>query len=147
MNYIGIALVSGTILFSALGAEANYTHCRWSAEGTNSMFQTESHYSAPPLLIAATACNGPGSTKPDAKPTCAGNVFCISSNPGFPPKVLPVGCEAVKVNNRWQCPAAFACVEDQNVLVNSLEKVPGPVVRNGERPAGGSGMGEGVGGR
>jgi hypothetical protein len=56
ITFIGLLFIFGSV------AEAQYTNCRWSIEGTNARFAEDPMYRLPPTIVAATACNGPSNT-------------------------------------------------------------------------------------
>lgn len=142
MKFIGILALVAAFSLGAQAFAAGYSRCRWSFEGTNKKFDDyKALYAVPPMMASASTC-GPTA---DAKPVCVGMSYC-ESNLGYPPKILTLGCSAVKTNGKWGCPSAMDCYMDVDTTLDTLDTLPQRTQTNTD-DGGADAQGEGVGGR
>jgi hypothetical protein len=86
--------------------------------------RTEKYFSKDPLFqdapkIERAAC------KPGQAPVCTGYVYCPV--PGVRMFAFSAACKSIKVNDKWRCPDAETCVNDQDIAISEIGKIPGAV--------------------
>ncbi len=95
--------------------------------GTEVKLIEDEIYKQPPQLQKG-ACGENGA------PLCVGYVLVKDGN--TPPRVGPVACKAIKKDNKWKCPTAAVCYDDEDVSISKLATLPSasPTAPTAPRP-------------
>ena len=135
------------VVFAAPAFAANGSRCHWSIEGVGDNYKDDVLYKKPPSMTAASFCAGPTGTSDgsDPKPICTGYIYCEHKDAMRPPSISSAGCFAVKVNSKWMCPGADACIADDDVAVGRMAQVPSKTAPAGGSSSGGGTVNEGQG--
>ena len=110
--------------------------------GTETKLIDDQIYQQPPQ-IQKGACAENGA------PICVGYVLVKEGD--TPPRVGPSACKAVKKGDKWVCPKAKVCYDDEDVSIATLKQMPAVAAAApaGDRQSPGSAEGqrEGIRGR
>lgn len=149
-KHLAVLVLSFVCAVPALAASDS--RCHWSVEGVGDNYKNDALYKKPPVMTTAAFCAGPTGTidGSEPKPICTGNIYCEYKDAIRPPMVATGSCFAVKVNKKWMCPSAQACIDDNDVLVSRMAQMPEKQSAAPARGSSGGGVineGQGQGGR
>lgn len=150
------SLFMSLLVFALIPGGAAFADIQWTIQGgdikikrpngTETKLIDDQVYQQPPQ-IQKGACAENGA------PICVGYVLVKEGD--TPPRVGPSACKAIKKGDKWICPKAKVCYDDEDVSIATLQQMPAAAPSGGtaapagapQNPGSPEGQREGIGGR